>query len=129
MNALPEACVDRHPVIRIQYAFALAFHPRHREYEAQIHRLQGLLQGEARPDDPRVIDEVRCAVELLTAMSTGLRDEGKRGGQLAAQWLARWPNESLRRKGVMGNVLAFGHKTAGEIGRGLEVIAETRLWL
>jgi LuxR family transcriptional regulator, maltose regulon positive regulatory protein len=129
MNALPEACVDRHPVIRIQYAFALAFHPRHREYEAQIHRLQGLLQSEARPDDPRVIDEVRCAVELLTAMSTGLRDEGERGGKLAAQWLARWPNESLRRKGVMGNVLAFGHKTAGEIGRGLEVIAETRLWL
>jgi ATP/maltotriose-dependent transcriptional regulator MalT len=130
MNALPEACVDRHPVIRIQYAFALAFHPRHREYEAQIHRLQGLLQSEAQLDrDARVIDELRCAVELLTAMSTGLRDEGERGGKLAAQWLARWPNESLRRKGVMGNVLAFGHKTAGEIGSGLEVIAETRLWL
>jgi LuxR family transcriptional regulator, maltose regulon positive regulatory protein len=30
---------------------------------------------------------------------------------------------------VMGNVLAFGHKTAGEIGRGLEVIAQTRRWL
>jgi LuxR family transcriptional regulator, maltose regulon positive regulatory protein len=130
MNALPEACVDRHPVIRIQYAFALAFHPRHREYEAQIHRLHGLLQNEAHPDrDARVIDELRCAVELLTAMSTGLRDEGERGGKLAAQWLARWPHESLRRKGVMGNVLAFGHKTAGEISRGLEVIAETRLWL
>jgi LuxR family maltose regulon positive regulatory protein len=130
MNALPEACVDRHPVIRIQYAFALAFHPRHREYEAQIHRLQGLLQYEAQSScDGVVIDELRCAVELLTAMSTGLRDEGERGGKLAAQWLACWPNESLRRKGVMGNVLAFGHKTAGEISRGLEVIAETRLWL
>jgi LuxR family maltose regulon positive regulatory protein len=27
MNALPEACVDRYPVIRIQYAFALSFYP------------------------------------------------------------------------------------------------------
>jgi LuxR family transcriptional regulator, maltose regulon positive regulatory protein len=39
MNALPEDFVDRHPVIRIQYAFALSFYPRHQEYEAQIYRL------------------------------------------------------------------------------------------
>jgi ATP/maltotriose-dependent transcriptional regulator MalT len=131
MNALPEASVDRHPIIRIQYAFALAFQPRHRGYEAQIHRLRELLQSlEAQPDhNDRVIDELRCAVELLTAMSAGLRDEGEHGGKLAEQWLARWPNESLRRKGVMGNVLAFGHKTRGEIERGLQVIAETRRWL
>ncbi len=37
MNALPDAFVDRFPVIRIQYAFALSFYPRHREYEAQIY--------------------------------------------------------------------------------------------
>jgi ATP/maltotriose-dependent transcriptional regulator MalT len=130
MNALPETYVDRHPIIRIQYAFALAFQPRRREYEAQIHRLQELLQNlEAQPDRVREIDELRCAVELLTAMSTGLRDEGELGGQLAAQWLARWPDESLRRKGVMGNVLAFGHKTRGEIEQGLRVIGETRRWL
>jgi ATP/maltotriose-dependent transcriptional regulator MalT len=131
MNALPQADIDRYPVIRIQYAFALAFYPRHREYEAQIHRLHQLVQSEeARPHcDARVISEVRCAVELLTAMSAGVRDEGKRGGELAAAWLAHWPNESLRRKGVMGNVLAFGHNAAGEISRGLEVIAETRSWL
>jgi LuxR family maltose regulon positive regulatory protein len=131
MNALPEADIDRYPVIRIQYAFALAFYPRHREYEAQIHRLRQMLQSqEAQPHcDARVISEVRCAVELLTAMSAGLRDEGKRGGELAAAWLAHWPDESLRRKGVMGNVLANGHSAVGEISRGLEVIAETRSWL
>jgi LuxR family transcriptional regulator, maltose regulon positive regulatory protein len=131
MNALPEADIDRYPVIRIQYAFALAFYPRHREYEAQIHRLQQLLQSqEAQPHrDPRVVPELRCAVELLTAMSAGLRDQGKRGGELAAAWLASWPGESLRRKGVMGNVLAFGHNAAGQITRGLDVIAETRRWL
>jgi LuxR family transcriptional regulator, maltose regulon positive regulatory protein len=131
MKALPEALVDRFPVIRIQYAFSLSFYPRHQEYEAQIYRLQQLLKsldGQAQRDT-RLIDEVRCAVELLMAMSTGLRDEGARGGELASAWLASWPEESLRRKGVMGNVLAFGHKTAGEIGRGLEVIAQTRRWL
>jgi len=131
MNALPELDIDRYPVIRIQYAFALAFYPRHREYEAQIHRLQQLLQRqEAQPHgDARAISEVRCAVELLTAMTAGLRDEGKRAVELAAAWLAHWPDESLRRKGVMGNVLAVGHNAVGQMRRGLEVIAETRRWL
>jgi ATP/maltotriose-dependent transcriptional regulator MalT len=131
MNALPEDCVDRYPVIRIQYAFALSFYPRFREYEAQIYRLRQLLAGlEAQsPHDTVAIDELRCAVELQKAMASGLRDEGKRGGELAAAWLACWPQAALRRKGVMGNVLAFGHKTTGEIDRGLAVIAQTRKWL
>ena len=131
MNTLPEADIDRYPVIRMQYAFALAFYPRHREYEAQIHRLQQLVQNqEAQPhSDARAISGVRCAVELLTAMSAGLRDEGMRAGELAAAWLAHWPDESLRRKGVMGNVLAVGLNATGQINRGLEVIAETRRWL
>src|SRR5580692_263819 len=131
MNALPEACVDRYPVIRTQYAFALSFYPRYQEYEAQIYRLQQLLQNlEAQADhDARGIDELRCAVEMQVALSVGLRDDGMRGGELAAAWLARWPEASLRRKGVMGNVLSFGHKTRGHIDRGLEVIAETRRWL
>jgi ATP/maltotriose-dependent transcriptional regulator MalT len=131
MNALPEAWVDRHPVIRIQYAYALSFYPRHREYEAQIYRLQRLLETlTQQPDaDPRVIDELRCAVELQTALSTALRDDGKRCGELAAAWLANWPDASPRRKGAMGNVLAFGYKSTGQIARGLEVLANTRRWL
>src|SRR6202789_597444 len=131
MNALPEDCVDRYPVIRIQYAFALSFYSRHQEYEAQIYRLQQLLRNlEAQAHhDAREIDELRCAVEMQVAMSVGLRDDGMRGGELAAAWLARWPEAPLRRKGVMGNVLSFGHKTRGHIDRGLEVIAETRRWL
>jgi LuxR family transcriptional regulator, maltose regulon positive regulatory protein len=131
MNALPEACVDRYPIIRIQYAFALSFYPRHQEYEAQIYRLQQLLrnlEAQAR-HDRHGTDELRCAVEMQVAMSVGLRDDGMRGGELAAAWLARWPEASLRRKGVMGNVLSFGHKTRGHIDGGLEMIAETRRWL
>src|SRR6202041_3205732 len=54
---------------------------------------------------------------------------GMRGGDLAAAWLARWPEAPLRRKGVMGNVLSFGHKTRGHIDRGLDTVAQTRRWL
>ena len=117
MNALPEAYVDRYPVIRIQYAFALSFYPQYQEYEAQIYRLQQLLKNlEAQAHhDTREIDELRCAVEMQVAMSVALRDDGMRGGDLAAAWLARWPEAPLRRKGVMGNVLSFGHKTRGQI--------------
>jgi LuxR family maltose regulon positive regulatory protein len=131
MNALPGDCVDRYPVIRIQHAFALSFYPLDQEYEAQIYRLQQLLQNlEAQADhDARTIDELRCAVEMQVAMSAGLRDEGMRGGVLAAAWLARWPEAHLRRKGVMGNVLSFGHKTRGHIDAGLAMIGETRQWL
>jgi LuxR family transcriptional regulator, maltose regulon positive regulatory protein len=131
MNSLPETWVDRYPVIRIQYAFALAFYARYQKYEAQIHALEQMLQRlECRPErDAGRVNELRCAIELLTAMSTGLRDEGALGGDLAEAWLARWPHDSMRRKGVMGNVLAFGYKTAGNIDRGLEVISETRRWL
>src|SRR6202790_3452257 len=131
MNTLPEACVDSYPVIRIQYAFALSFYPRYQEYEAQIYRLQLLLknlEAHAHHDAGRV-DELRCAVEMQVAMSVALRDDGMRGGELASAWLARWPEASLRRKGVMGNVLGFGHKTRGQIDEGLKMIAETRHWL
>jgi LuxR family maltose regulon positive regulatory protein len=131
MHALPGDYVDRYPVIRIQYAFALSFYPLDQEYEAQIYRLQQLLQsleGQAHHDTSR-IDELRCAVEMQLAMSAGLRDEGMRGGELAAAWLTRWPEASLRRKGVMGNVLSFGHMTRGHIDEGLKMIVETRQWL
>jgi LuxR family maltose regulon positive regulatory protein len=131
MNALPEAYVDRYPVIRIQYAFALSFYPRYQDYEAQIYRLQHLLRNlEAQGHhDAGTVDELRCAVEMQVAMSRALRDDGMRGGELAAAWLSRWPEASLWRKGVMGNVLGFGHKTRGHIDEGLEVIARTRQWL
>src|SRR5260370_41697225 len=75
INALPEACVDRYPVIRIQYAFSLPFYPRYQEYEAQIYRLQQLLQSlqsQAHPD-AGAIDSLRSAVELQAGRSSALR--------------------------------------------------------
>jgi ATP/maltotriose-dependent transcriptional regulator MalT len=131
MNALPAEWVDRYPVIRIQYAFSLSFYPRRQEYEAQVHRLKRSLerlQAEAHPD-ATLVDELRCAVELQDAMSLALNDQGSQGGELAAAWLERWPDAPLQHKGVIGNVLAFGHKTNGEISNGLDVIGQTRRWL
>ena len=131
MNALPEEWVDRYPVIRIQYAFSLSFYPRRQEYEAQVHRLKRLLQRlEANPrSSVAVVGELRCAVELQDAMSLALRDEGGRGGELAAAWLRRWPDAPLQHRGIMGNVVAFGHKSSGAIGEGLDVVGQTRQWL
>src|ERR1700678_1725868 len=126
MNALPEACVDRYPVIRTQYAFALSFYPRYQEYEAQIYRLQQLLlhlEAQAH-HDAREIDELRCAVEMQVAMSVGLRDDGMRGGELVAAWPARWPEAAARPQGRDGKGLNFGPQAGGHIDRGLEVIAE-----
>src|SRR5260221_2430233 len=81
MNALPEACVDPYPVIRIQYAFALSLYPPYQGYEVQIYRLQQLLRNlEAQAHhDARGIDELRCAVELQVAVSSALRDDRMRG--------------------------------------------------
>ena len=131
MKVLPEDWVDQYPVIRIQFVFSLTFVPRPLDYEAQVYRLERLLQKlEADPQpDTALIDELRRAVELQAAMSAALRDEGVRGGELAAAWLQRWPDAPLARKGVMGNVLAFGHKTSGDIGKGLGMLAQTRRWL
>ena len=131
MNALPSAWVDRYPVIRAQYVFTLSFYSHHVDYEAELHRLRKLLEIlETRADThPATVDELRCAVELQTAMAFALRDDGVRGGELAAAWLERWPEAPLVQKGVMGNVLAFGHKAAGDIARGLDAVSETRRWL
>ena len=131
MNALPSAWVDRYPIIRIQYVFTLSFYSHHLDYEAHVQRLQALLQSmEARSDaDLSTIAELRCAVELQTALEAALRDDGARGGRLAAAWLERWPGAPLVQKGVMGNVLTFGHKATGDIERGLEAVTETRRWL
>ena len=131
MNALPETWVDRYPVIRIQYAFALSFYSNHLDYDAQIRRLEALLKTlETQADaDPATVAELRCAVELQAALASALRDDGVRGGRLAAAWLERWPDAPLMQRGVMGNVLSFGHKATGDIERGLLAVAETRRWL
>ena len=91
MTELPAACVDLYPEIRINYAFSLAFLPRHREVEAQLHRLDMIvtrLEGAAQPDRP-MIDGIRCAMELQVAVSQALRDHGRAARASALAWMQR----------------------------------------
>ena len=131
LQALPEVWVDRHPAIRIQFAFSLSFYPRHLDYRAQIHRLQQLLDG-LQADaaaDPKRVDELRSALEMQHVLSLGLRDDAARVVEQASAWLACWRDAAPMRKGIVANVLAFGHKTAGDIDSGLAVLGDARRWL
>ncbi|MGH8504502.1 MAG: LuxR C-terminal-related transcriptional regulator [Stenotrophobium sp.] len=130
MQALPEEWVDRFPTIRINYAFALAFHPQQRGVEAQLHRLEKILARLERATNPdlRTIAGIRRAVDLQIAISHGLRDEGFAARDCALAWMQRWPEAPAVQKGHMANVLGFGHKTASDIPAGLEVIAQGRQW-
>ncbi|MGH8517762.1 MAG: LuxR C-terminal-related transcriptional regulator, partial [Panacagrimonas sp.] len=130
MGELPEASVDRFPSIRINYAFSLAFLPRQREVEAQLHRLEGIVARlERAPEpDPKMIEGIRCAVELQTVLSHALRDQGMAARDTALAWMRRWPDAPAVQKGHISNALAFGHKTASDISAGLEVLAQGRRW-
>lgn len=130
MSELPDAAVDRYPSIRIHYAFALAFLPRQREVEAQLHRLEGIvarMERQPKPDRAK-IDGVRRAMELQVALSQALRDEGHAARRTALAWMQRWPDAPALQRGHASNVLAFGHKTASEVAAGLEVLADSRRW-
>jgi ATP/maltotriose-dependent transcriptional regulator MalT len=131
MMRLPPEWVDRFPTIRIHYAFALAFTPRHQEVEAQVHRLEAIrtvLSGEP-GSDSQLIQQIECEIELQKVLSLGLRDDGHQARAGAQDWLDRWPDAPLIRRGTMGNVLTFGLKTAGDIDTGLEWNRRVRAWL
>ncbi|MBV8063803.1 MAG: hypothetical protein JOY51_09410, partial [Nevskia sp.] len=131
MQRLPEAWVDRFPMIRIHYAFALAFTPRQQEVEAQVHRLQAIHADLSRAPgaDRRLVDQVESAIELQQVLSLGLRDDGHRARLAAQAWLQRWPDAPLLRRGTVGNVLTFGLKTASDIDAGKEWNQRVRGWL
>ncbi|HET8880608.1 MAG TPA: LuxR C-terminal-related transcriptional regulator, partial [Solimonas sp.] len=130
MQTLPEQWVDRLPEIRINYAFALAFHTRPAEVEVQLHRLAQIVERleQAATPDGAAIDDIRSAMELQVAISQALRDEGIAARDRAQAWLERWPDAPAVQKGHIANVLGFGHKTAGDIDEGLAVIARGRQW-
>lgn len=128
MRELPEQWVDRLPEIRVNYAFALAFHTQTSEAEAQLHRLAQIVARleQAESPDRAAIDDIRSAMETQLAISQALRDEGIAARDRALAWMQCWPNAPAAQKGHIANVLGFGHKTAGDIGEGLAVIAQGR---
>lgn len=130
MQELPEEWVDRFPTIRINYAFALAFYPRHAEVEAQLHRLENMVARleQAPQPDLEAINGIRCATELQVAISHGLRDDGIAARDSALAWMKRWPDAPAVQKGHISNVLGFGYKSSGDIAEGLAVITQGRRW-
>ncbi len=130
MQELPEEWVDQFPTIRINYAFTLAFDPRQREVEAQLHRLGKIVERleQARRPDLQAIAGIRCAMELQVSISHALRDEGMVARDCAQAWIEHWPDAPAVQKGHVANVLAFGHKTASDLSAGLAVAAQGRQW-
>lgn len=130
MRELPEQWVDQLPEIRINYAYALAFHTHTSEAEAQLHRLAQIVDRleQAETPDRAAIDDIRSAMETQVAISQALRDEGLAARERALTWMQRWPHAPAAQKGHIANVLGFGHKTAGTIADGLAVIKQGRQW-
>lgn len=130
MQELPEEWVDRFPAIRINYAFALAFYPRQAEVEAQLHRLEKMVERLEKAPNPDLvaINGIRCATELQVAISHGLRDEGLAAREHGLAWIKRWPDAPAVQKGHVSNVLGFGYKTSSDIAEGLAIIAQGRRW-
>ncbi len=130
MQELPEEWVDRFPAIRINYAFALAFYPRHAEVEAQLHRLEKIVARleKAPQPDQGAINGIRCATELQVAITHGLRDEGIAARDSGLAWIKRWPDAPAVQKGHISNVLGFGYKSSSDIAEGLAIVAQGRRW-
>lgn len=130
MQELPEEWVDRFPAIRINYAFALAFYPRQAEVEAQLHRLEKMVERlqKAPKPDLAAINGIRCATELQVAISHGLRDDGLTAREFGLAWLRHWPDAPAVQKGHVSNVLGFGYKSSSDIAEGLDIIAQGRRW-
>lgn len=130
MQELPEEWVDRFPMIRINYAFALAFYPRQAEVEVQLHRLENIVARleQATEPDRATIDSIRCATELQVAISHSLRDDGVAARHSALAWMQRWPDAPAVQKGHISNVLGFGYKSTSDISQGLAIVAQGRRW-
>jgi ATP/maltotriose-dependent transcriptional regulator MalT len=128
MREIPQEWVDRYPLIRVHYAFSLAFSQRRDEAERELSRLERLLSNpDYRPEgDAASIDDVRCGVELQRVMLLALGDQGQACRDAARNWLARWPGAAPVQRGSAQNVQAFGHKCCGELGAGIAMAAVAR---
>ena len=78
LREIPREWVDRHPVIGLNYAYSLAFSDRHDELDAEMERLEGILDAWAA--DPAIdsarTDALRCALGLQRIVNFALRDAG-----------------------------------------------------
>jgi len=129
LDQIPPIWLDRHPEIRMHYAFSLGFLPSQHQVEAQLAHLERLA-AELETQDPvgqrERIATLRCGVELQRTVSLGITDHGREAREGALRWLQRWPAASDAQTGTACNLLAFGHKSCSQIRDGLEAVASAR---
>ena len=91
-----------------------------------MERLEGILDAWASDPsiDPARTDALRCALSLQHMVNFALRDAGSSTHAAASEWLARWPNASLRLRGDALNALAWGCKSVGELDAGFAAARE-----
>ncbi|MES2127940.1 MAG: LuxR C-terminal-related transcriptional regulator [Pseudomonadota bacterium] len=126
MREIPQHWTDRYPAIGIHYAFSLIFSPRQCEADEQLACLEQMAQRLDSGPESAHGAHLRCAVELQRILLLGLRDEGPRTRALAQDWLQRWPQAGLLQLGSAENVLAFGHKSCGDIDASLAALERAR---
>jgi LuxR family transcriptional regulator, maltose regulon positive regulatory protein len=128
MREIPRPWLDRHPFIGLSYAYSLAFTTRTAELDAEVQRLEGILDGWAA--DPAIgagrTDALRCALGLQQLVMLTVRDQGRATHAAATEWLQRWPNAPLRLAGDAANTLAWGCKSVGEIDAGFAAAGRAR---
>jgi ATP/maltotriose-dependent transcriptional regulator MalT len=128
LKEIPREWVDRHPVIGLNHAYSLAFSTRQHELDAEMRRLEGVLDAWAADPgiDPARTDNLRCALSLQNVVNLALRDAGSGTHAAASEWLARWPHASLRLRGDAENTLAWGCKSVGDLDAGFAAAHRAR---
>src|SRR5262249_30395545 len=121
VSEVPREWIDRHPSIGLNYAYSLAFFSRRDEVDAEMERLQAIVDAWAadRAIDRARTDALRCELGLQRIVNAALRDEGAATHAAASEWLERWPNASMRTRGDAENALAWGCKSIAEIDAGV----------
>jgi ATP/maltotriose-dependent transcriptional regulator MalT len=125
LEQIPREWLDRHPIIALNHVYSLAFATRHDELDAEMERLDSIL--EAWTKDPAIdsarSESLRCALDLQRIVNMALRDAGSATHAAASEWLERWPDASLRLRGDAENALAWGCKSTGELDAGFAAVA------
>lgn len=127
MNALPREWVDRHPVIRSSYAYALAFFSERQGVLEQINLMRER-RDQLQTSDPghAQIGEMDCSIEHLEMLHLSLSDHHIDAQARAEHWLERWPDAAANLRGDVWNILAWAAKSSGEIDIGLRATEQAR---
>ena len=124
MRQIPDAWLDRFPLIRVSHAFSLIFLYRTDQAEEELCAVERrIAQLAESPDhDLDEVHDLTCAVELQRLLLAAVKDEGTQLLPAVTAWLQRWPQARLRFQGDANNLAAFACKSMGDINAGLAFV-------